>query len=77
MINAVGNTHALAGDIELAVGVCACSAIHVAIENHSFGCDLQIPDAETARAIARDLLTAADMMERPTRGEAQLHLVKN
>ena len=57
MIQSVGQMHSLVGDTDLEFGVCEnCGSVHVAIEGHTFGCELQITDAASARAIAADLV---------------------
>ena len=60
----VGQAHSLVGDIELQFGVCdTCSVIHLAIESMIWSADLQMIDAASARAIASDLLAAADAID--------------
>jgi hypothetical protein len=67
IINPVGQTHALANDTDLQFGLCGhCGSVHMIIEGMVFACELQIQDAASARAIAADLLEAADVIEART-----------
>jgi hypothetical protein len=45
MIQSVDQMHSLVGNIDLECGVCEnCGSVHVAMEGHTFGCELQITD---------------------------------
>jgi len=44
----------------------------VAIEGHTFGCELQITDAASARGIAADLVEGAATIGAPTKPQPKL-----
>jgi hypothetical protein len=77
----VGPAHSLVGDVEMQFGVCdTCGVIHLAIESMCWSADLQVTDTASARAIAQDLLAAADEIEsraKPERQLPRLTLVEN
>ena len=73
MIQSVGQMHSLVADIDLEFGVCEnCGSVHVAMEGHTFGCELQITDAASARAIAADLVEGAATIGARTKPQPKL-----